>query len=441
MAATDAVEVWKRVPRGILLHIAGILGARFLASAAGFMISPYLVVRFTSELNLSPLHAVVLASFVLVGGRLFAKPVGILADKWQGLWPAVGSLTLAAVSTWQLHFIMTRFGVEFATVACVGLSLSGASLTIFIRAHLARAFPRQQLTVIYSASSVSFNLGMFFGAAASGWMLRGGTANALIPLSAALYVLSSALIAVLACATKPQATRGRSPQAAEGDSASRAQPRQESEVRREIVSLGPFRLSYAITGYLTTSVTLCLAVYCERVFGAISLASVFFSSQSIALVVLLPLVGASIRKLATVSLALMYFLGVLTITAAVLIFGMMPARLSMAAIAVLSVGFCMSQALSIPTADPLLSRIFGGHGIGRVFGSTTSAAAIGSVVACFSNAVALDVLSADRLDMMWVCPGAVGLFLSVRLMWKNLSTVVGPNPRQGSSLSARKLVD
>lgn len=392
-----ALTAWCALPSVLLRDATAVLSARLLASAAAMMVTPFLVVHLTRELGLAPIVAVLLASVIVIGGRLFARPLGAFVDRWPGPVLPFASLLGCAAATALLLALDSAAGMALAVVACAGTSVAATTFNLAVRAHVARLFDPRHLPLVYAASSVAFNLGMFGGAALAGWLLHLGLGAWTVGSAVAAYGLAAAALMV--------ARRGRTADAMPAEAPVKRGATPVDSPPLPAIVLGPFAWTYAAIGYLTSTVTLLLAAYCTTVLGSTALASVFYSSQSLALVAGLPVVGWLLRRASTGVMAALYFTGQLLAALGFIAFGALPS--AGLAVGVLSAAFCLSQALSVPTADPLLASLVGKGNVGRVFGATTSAAAAGALVACFANAAALQWLPPDRLWLAWALPGTI----------------------------------
>ncbi|MFT3665945.1 MFS transporter [Piscinibacter sp.] len=377
-------------------QVALLLALRFMASAASLLVVPYLMLMLTRDMALSAMAAAVIASLVFVAGRLFASPIGRMADRWprRRLMPV--TLLAGAFSAGLLAWSPKHAGLSAAVPACIGLSIAGAAFQLLNRTHIARSFPKGGLTRVYSGSSAAYNLGMLAGTAAGGlWAFSRDGAG--LPEAAALAYLAAALLALLLA-----------PVPAGADDATT----HGSTARNLPVPRGPalraFAVAAGVLGYLSTTVYLSLAIYCARVFGHSAYTSVFFVAQSAALIVALPVIGVRIKAHPPEQLAQLYFGGLLLAAVGFTAFSLVPADHGAIASGVLAVFFCVSQCLAIPSADSLLAATFDHQVLGRVFGTTISGGAVGNALACLVNGVALDQLDTEQLYWLWATPGVVG---------------------------------
>jgi MFS family permease len=398
------------------------------------MVVPYLVVRFTQELGLSPLEAVLLSSIVVIGGRLLGRPLGVLADRFPGIALSVLALTLSAGSTALLLLVDRVGGLVLVTLACVGLSVANATFLLTVRAFIARTCDARQITLVVSSSSVSFNLGMFAGAAVAGLLLRAGSPDAVILCSIGAY--GAAAVSLCLPMRRLRAQVDLTTIANERPAPESAEQRQEHSAPLTTA----ISLTFATTGYLTTTVLLMLAAYCAQAFGSAELAAVFFSTQSLALVVALPIAGLLLRDAGACGLSKLYFAGQLCAAVGFMGFGLMPTNAAMLSLAVLSLAFCLSQVLSIPTGDPLITRVFGKTAVGQIMGTTTTASAGGSLAACAANAICFQLLPNSALWSIWAVPGLFAMLVVAMayVYWtKSLVLFVGEAPSVSSARSPR----
>ncbi|HSI50346.1 MAG TPA: MFS transporter [Ideonella sp.] len=399
---------WRTLPSTLLRNAAAVLASRLLVSAAAMMVTPFLVVHLTRELGLAPFVAVLLASAVVIGGRLFARPLGVLVDRRPGIGPAFASLLCCAMATTLLLGLDSAVGTWLAATACICLSVASTTFTLAVRTHVARSFDLRHLPMVYATSSVAFNLGMFVGSALAGWLLHRELGAWAIGCAVGAYLLGACALLVLRSPRSDSSTGPSKTSTSEKSSSSRrSEAKSDTASTLPPIVLGPFAWTYTAIGYLTNTVTLLLAAYCATVFGSAALASVFYSSQSLALVAVLPLMGWLLRRPTLGILATLYFGGQLLAALGFVVFGAIGT--AGPAIGVLSVAFCLSQALSVPTADPLLAKLVGRGSVGQVFGTTMSANARGALAACVVNAAALQWLPHERLGLAWVVPGGVAL--------------------------------
>ena len=427
------MTTWRTLPPAVLWKFAAVLATRFLASAASMMVAPYLVVRFTQVLRLQPYQAVLLASVVVIGGRLFSKPVGAYADRYPGVALSLLSLVGAAVSTALLLLVGEASNLAVAALACIGLSLSGATFTLTVRAFIVRIFSKGYLTLVVATSSVIFNLGMFAGATAAGLLLHAGQSNAMIVSAVACYLLAACVLGLSARSEKSSVVHSTGGSLSEGASVPSPDHSQSQLPRAALEALS---LTYSTTGFLVTTVSLALAAYCAQSLGSAELASIFYSTQSLALVAALPLAGLLTRDAGVRTLGRLYFLGQLFAALGFVGFGLAPNSVPLMAVGVLALAFGLSQMLSIPTADPLLSRLFGRERTGKIFGAMTSASAKGALVACGVNAATLQWLAPSLKWMMWAVPGVVAaIFVGIAaIRWFKVLPSLEP-PQLNSALT------
>ncbi len=376
-----------------------LLCARLLASAGTTMIVPYLVLLLTREMGLSALSAAMFGSLVFVGGRLVARPMGILADRLprMQLMPACLGCGGGAVLVFSLDPSSMSFAA--AAMACVGLSLSSTAFMILLRAHFARSFPRACLTQLCSVSSSVFNIGIFAGAAIGGYCLDSLGAGSMATMSALLQWTAAAAVYIATRHDEASET-GRNGRAPAGSAAL-------ADLQGRTIA--PFVMASVVLGYLTTTVSVNLALYAAVVFGNGALASLFFSTQSLALMVLLPWMGVVAARAGRDGLYRMYFAGLVVLALGYCVFAAVPVSWPASSIGALAFFFCLSQCLAIPSTDPLLTQLFGNASSGRLFGTTTSAAAGGGMLACALNGLGMDRMAAASLYWLWLAPGLIGI--------------------------------
>lgn len=172
--------------------VARVLGARVLHAAASTVIVPFLVPHFSSHLGLPLIDAVLLASLVLVGGRLFSGIIGRFLDRHSARRTACGGALLSAVA---LAMMAMPLGLIVAIVVCAALTLASAVFTLATRAFFAREFSGPEHAPLVAASSVAYNLGLFIGATTGAGLLTLGGSPALIPASIGLMVAAALLLA------------------------------------------------------------------------------------------------------------------------------------------------------------------------------------------------------------------------------------------------------
>lgn len=379
-----------------------LLIARLFASAASTTLVPYLVLLLTSRFGLSALAAALLAALVFVGGRLFARPLGVLADRKPDAPLLPACLVAGGVAALLFLFDGTQSSIAAAATACIGLSLSSTAFMVLLRAHIARSFPAEALSSLASASSSMFNVGMFVGAAIGGYCLDRLGWVSLVAASATLH--AAAALIVVAATADPNRTMTQAP----GAKSALKKATQSQTGSLAGSALMSFVLASATLGYFTTTVSVSLVMYMQRAFGDGSLASWFYSAQSLALMFLLPGIGVAIGRFAPAVLYRMYFGGLGLLAVGYCLFALVPSAHPIPAIGVLALFFCASQCLAIPSADPLLTQLFGTGNSGRLFGTTTSAAAAGGMLACLVNGLALDRLPPEQLGWLWSVPGVLG---------------------------------
>jgi MFS family permease len=383
------------LPPELRLSVCLMLAARWIASTASTMVTPYLVLILHDSAGMSLPAATMAASLVFVGGRLFARPLGQLADRYPQAPLMTACLLTSAASTALLAHVRGPYLVILGALACVGLSLSGASFTVMLRAHIGRRFDKELLTTLYSWSSVAFNLGMVVGASMAGLCMQFHMTGSIIAFASTLHVVAAGLI--LCFTARPS-----------GDRRAVAPTPGSVDPHSRVVAagvLGIFASASGVLGYLATNISLSLAVYADRFMGNAALASLFFSTQSLALIVLLPVAGAAARRFRRQLLFRLYFGGLFMAAVGYCVFGLLHAAPAGLAISALAICFCVSQLMAMPTADPLMSAFCDKQALGRAMGTTTSAGAVGSALACLCSGLALALTPPHWMWLLWTVPG------------------------------------
>jgi MFS family permease len=342
---------------------------RALTAFAYFAAIPYLLVVLTERHDVTFSVATLIVGGATLTARILAIPLGVLADR-VGHAPVIAAA--AAAGAIGLTAVVAS---DLFAIAVTGLLLTAtgsAAQFVGFNAMVPGLAPAERTPMAFALVGVAYNVGVVLGPAVAGLIaLLAGPPGAL--LCGAIAYAAATLPAIL-LARRPSSS-GVFPQLAEAEH----RPSARGALLAVVVL-------YGATWGILQSLTGQLAPYSLLRYGDAAYAAVFFTTQAILALVVVPLVAPRLARLGTFGRFVSYSSGTLVLLAALPILAVFPGSAWLGAMLTLTLLVTVSEAIAAPVAGALIAELSPRRRHGRAFGMLGAAQAVGIVAASLAGA-------------------------------------------------------
>jgi MFS family permease len=342
---------------------------RALTAFAYFAAIPYLLVVLTERHDVTFAVATLIVGGATLTARILAIPLGVMADR-VGHAPVIAAAAAAGAIGLTAVTISDLF-----PIAVTGLLLTAtgsAAQFVGFNAMVPGLAPAERTPMAFALVGVAYNVGVVLGPAVAGLIaLLAGPRGALV-CGAVAY--AAATLPAILLAWRPS-NSGVIPPLAEAE--------QRPSARGALLAVV---VLYGATWGILQALTGQLAPYALLRYGDAAFAAVFFTTQAILALVVVPLVAPHLARLGTFGRFVSYASGTLVLLLALPVLAVFPGSAGLGAMLTLTLLVTASEAIAAPVAGALIGGFAPRRRHGRAFGLLGAAQAVGIVATSLAGA-------------------------------------------------------
>lgn len=369
MTSSAARPRLRDYPELLRSPLGAVVALRGLTALAYFAAIPYLLVVLAQQQDVGFAAATLIVGAATLVARIAAIPLGSLADR-------IGQVSVIAIAGAAGAVGLTAVvASDLLPLAIVGLLLAAtgsAAQFVGFNALVPKLVALDRAPLAFALLGVAYNVGVVLGPTVGGLLALLVAPRGALVFGAVAYGAATLIAIVLA--------RRRNAPA----------PPAQAEVFESRSSLPGALLSvvvlYGATWGILQALTGQLAPYALVRYGDASYAAVFFTSQAILALVVVPVAAPRLARLGTHGRFLAYASGTVVLVASLPVLAAFPATSWLGAMLTLTILVTVSEAIAAPVAGALIAELVPRRRLGRSFGLLGAAQAVGIVAASAAGA-------------------------------------------------------